>query len=385
MKKLSKAICFTLLLGLICLCFSMTVFAETESGDLGNGFSYRIDHDAKTVTIYGKGQIPEETSLLNLDFDIYQNYTLIINDGVENAPNNYYWFKKVFLGKDVQDLPIRSNYFAGNDIYYELDPQNSYFSIYNNCLYTKDFKKLVYYFPDKEPNDFHPNLQIIGKGAFIGYCGPTSIDKTETIVIPWGVTTIEDDAFTSPDAIEVFYVIPDTAVHLGTASDDGEHGPTHYHFPLWIPSRNNPTAWNTWMNGKMGLPQAYLADQQEYHSISDIPYDNIASYYDLKPNSLKTFQNGKTYYFDSNYKMLKGWNYADGTWYYFNDYGAAVVKIWLKSGGKWYFMQADGTMATNKWIQWYGKWYYVGSDGAMYANRYTPDGYWVNANGVWVK
>ena len=48
-------------------------------------------------------------------------------------------------------------------------------------------------------------------------------------------------------------------------------------------------------------------------------------------------------------------------------------------------MQADGTMATDKWVQWYNKWYYVGSDGAMYANRYTPDGYWVNDSGVWVK
>ena len=54
MKKLSKAICFTLLLGLICLCFSMTVFAETESGDLGNGFSYTIDYDNKTVSMKGK-------------------------------------------------------------------------------------------------------------------------------------------------------------------------------------------------------------------------------------------------------------------------------------------------------------------------------------------
>ena len=108
-------------------------------------------------------------------------------------------------------------------------------------------------------------------------------------------------------------------------------------------------------------------------------------YYDIKPNSLKTFQNGKTYYFDSNYKMATGWKKVNGTWYYFNDYGAAVVKIWLKSGGKWYYMQQDGTMATNKWIKWYNKWYYVGKDGAMYTNRKTPDGYYVNANGVWVK
>ena len=132
---------------------------------------------------------------------------------------------------------------------------------------------------------------------------------------------------------------------------------------------------------------------------------NFYDCYGITPNSLKTFQNGKTYYFDQNCKMAKGWKQVNGNWYYFNDYGAAVVKIWLKSGGKWYFMQADGTMAKSRWIKWYnkwyyvdssgamyanrwikssGKWYYLGSDGAMYTNRYTPDGYWVNADGVWV-
>ena len=164
----------------------------------------------------------------------------------------------------------------------------------------------------------------------------------------------------------------------------------------------------------------YSKDNQEAHRVikAEIDYlakgqqpeakelDNVSSYYGLTPNSLKTFQNGKTYYFDQNCKMAKGWKQASGNWYYFNDYGAAVVKIWLKSGNKWYFMQADGTMATNKWVQWYNKWYYVGSDGAMYANRwikssgkwyylgsdgvmytnrYTPDGCWVNGSGVWVK
>ena len=109
---------------------------------------------------------------------------------------------------------------------------------------------------------------------------------------------------------------------------------------------------------------------------------NFYDCYGITPNSLKIFQNGKTYYFDQNCKMAKGWNQASGNWYYFNDYGVAVVKIWLKSGNKWYFMQADGTMATNKWIQWYNKWYYIGSDGAMYTNRYTPDGCWVNGSGV---
>ena len=79
------------------------------------------------------------------------------------------------------------------------------------------------------------------------------------------------------------------------------------------------------------------------------------------------------------------WKLIGNDWYYLNSYGAGAVKCWLKSGNKWYFMQADGSMARSQWIKWYNKWYYVGKDGAMYANRRTPDGYWVNADGVWVK
>ena len=36
------------------------------------------------------------------------------------------------------------------------------------------------------------------------------------------------------------------------------------------------------------------------------------------------------------------------------------------------------------WINWNGAYYYCGSDGAMLVNTYTPDGFYVDANGVWV-
>ena len=378
MKKLSKAICFTLLLGLICLCFSMTVFAETESGDLGNGFSYTINDDTKTITIEGQGKIPvlNDNPLYN---EKWEEYTVLLGDGITDTSNIFFYCSKINFGKNLREEPS-----VPDTCLYEVSPENPYYSDYHGCLYTKDYKKLIRYPAGKEPNDFHPDLQIIGAGSCGGYFGP-DLSKKYTFIIPWGVTTIEDKAFTAPKYNDLVYVIPDTAIHLGVASDNGEH-----HFsssPVWVPSRHNLAAWNVWYKGSEqewhGKTMAYIAGDHVYEAITDIPYNNIASYYNLKPNSLKTFQNGKTYYFDSNYKMLKGWNYADGNWYYFNDYGAAVVKIWLKSGGKWYFMQADGTMAKNKWIQWYNKWYYVGSDGAMYANRYTPDGYWVNASGVW--
>ena len=38
-------------------------------------------------------------------------------------------------------------------------------------------------------------------------------------------------------------------------------------------------------------------------------------------------------------------------------------------------------MAANRWI---GN-YYVGASGAMYVSRYTPDGYYVDSDGVWMK
>jgi glucan-binding YG repeat protein len=42
-------------------------------------------------------------------------------------------------------------------------------------------------------------------------------------------------------------------------------------------------------------------------------------------------------------------------------------------------------MARNEWITLDGKSYYLGSDGGMYVSEYTPDGYWVDSNGVWVQ
>lgn len=387
MRKGLKSICILCASSLmVCFGFSMMVSAKTETGDLGGGFTYTINDEEKTITIDGKGDFPfDSLSALPEERD---DYTLIINDGITSWPSEGLSGKIVF-GKDVKTIsnPFmhEMNYREGK---FEVSPENPYYASYNGCLYTKDYKKLLVYAAGQIPNNYHPNLQIIGKRAFTSYFVSTAYgNSVETIVIPWGVTIIEDEAFYAPRT-NLNYVIPDTAIHLGTASREIEN--THaYFYPCWIPSRNNRAAWDTWYKGDElewhGKQMAYIADGWGYETITEIPADNIASYYGLKPNSLKTFQNGKTYYFDKNYKMVKGWNYADGNWYYFNDYGAAVVKCWKQSGGKWFYLQADGTMAKNKWVEWYNKWYYVGADGAMYANRYTPDGYWVNSSGVWGK
>ena len=278
--------------------------------------------------------------------------------------------KTITIGKDEKEFQKLSAY---DTCYrYEVDSQNPYYASYDGAVYTKDYTKLLWVDENRISIQFHPNLQIIGEGAFGNYT------RVKRLVIPWGVTTMEGNNFwLHTDDV----IIPDTLINIST---DVISKYTRYFY--LVASENNKQVQKTLdTNPEVIRGESPVSYTPAYHIEGDeIPW-NFYDCYGITPNSLKTFQNGKTYYFDQNCKMAKGWKQASGNWYYFNDYGAAVVKIWLKSGGKWYFMQADGTMATNKWIQWYNKWYYVGSDGAMYANCYTPDGYWVNGSGVWVK
>ena len=88
---------------------------------------------------------------------------------------------------------------------------------------------------------------------------------------------------------------------------------------------------------------------------------------------------------------------------------AATEGTWIENGTK--FQKTDGSIARNEWIEGENKsYFYVGADGsyvtgwqhiketngsashdyyfnpadgAMFYDTYTPDGYWVNADGVW--
>lgn len=58
-----------------------------------------------------------------------------------------------------------------------------------------------------------------------------------------------------------------------------------------------------------------------------------------------------------------GWQYIDNLWYCFNE------NDYMKTG----------------WILYKDVWYYCGESGAMLVNTTTPDGYYVNGDGVWVQ
>lgn len=77
---------------------------------------------------------------------------------------------------------------------------------------------------------------------------------------------------------------------------------------------------------------------------------------------------GKTYYFDANWNMVTGWcKDIDNNYYLFE---------WEKNGN-------EGAMVTG-WRMINGNYYYFGQDGKLLTYTFTPDGYFVNADGVCV-
>ncbi len=139
--------------------------------------------------------------------------------------------------------------------------------------------------------------------------------------------------------------------------------------------------------------------------LADTPNAGGASGTSLSTGTAKIRANRKAVWVQDDrgwkYKEASGayvqdrWLQIGGQWYFFNA-GAYMHTGWLQSGGKWYYLQpaagaAQGRMET-EWIMDKGKHYYLEStgsqgkpQGAMYAAEYTPDGYYVGADGAWLK
>ncbi len=95
-----------------------------------------------------------------------------------------------------------------------------------------------------------------------------------------------------------------------------------------------------------------------------------------------------TWYYCDSYGIMKtGWIFNGNTWYYLDPLaGGAMASGWLqpdKSTGTWYYCDPSGAMRTG-WIHLDSGWYYLNSSGEMLADTTTPDGYYVDSNGVWI-
>ncbi|SET76759.1 Putative cell wall binding repeat-containing protein [[Clostridium] aminophilum] len=94
---------------------------------------------------------------------------------------------------------------------------------------------------------------------------------------------------------------------------------------------------------------------------------------------------GTTWYYQENGLNKTGWVQDNGNWYYLNADGKMATGFVQDGYNTYYLDQANGAMLTG-WQQIDGKWYYLSPEngGAMLRKATTPDGYFVNATGVWV-
>lgn len=110
------------------------------------------------------------------------------------------------------------------------------------------------------------------------------------------------------------------------------------------------------------------------------------------------------YYFDESGAMKENqWFQTTEGWYYADKSGAVKVDEWFQVGNKWYVASGKGTiltnvfitykdevyhfnesgvMAENEWFEVNGGWFYASKSGAILRNTTTPDGYYVNENGI---
>ena len=92
----------------------------------------------------------------------------------------------------------------------------------------------------------------------------------------------------------------------------------------------------------------------------------------------------KKYYMDENGVKLKDTITPDG--FYVNSDGEKVSYMpgWYKDGNYWRYIQKNGYYLANSWYQdTDGKYYYFNMGDVMAVNTTTPDGYYVDENGVW--
>ena len=87
-------------------------------------------------------------------------------------------------------------------------------------------------------------------------------------------------------------------------------------------------------------------------------------------------------------KVRYQWELVNGRWYTFDEQGYLKTGFFYDAGyDGWFYVDENAGMQTG-WFQINGKWYYFkdvsdGTRGIMLRNQKTPDGYFVDENGVW--
>ena len=174
--------------------------------------------------------------------------------------------------------------------------------------------------------------------------------------------------------------------------------------------------WKKWRNrwfylqdsGEMATKWKFLNDSWYFFNIYGQMETSWAS------------SDGQWYYLSKDGDMQKGWKWIDKAWYYFAESGEMKTG-WVKDMDNWYYLDSEGKMKTGElqldkyeyvlandghmltgwngnyyyrasgervkdaWTEIDSQWYYFKANAELVKNGKTPDGYTVDAKGVWLK
>ena len=93
---------------------------------------------------------------------------------------------------------------------------------------------------------------------------------------------------------------------------------------------------------------------------------------------------GESYYMNDEGIMLADTVTPDGIYVNAKGEKTNYMPGWKQDEKGWRYLMGTGNYAANTWFKDAdGKWYYFNIGGYMVTDKETPDGYYVNADGVW--
>ena len=86
---------------------------------------------------------------------------------------------------------------------------------------------------------------------------------------------------------------------------------------------------------------------------------------------------------DGNLKSLSGWQFFEGTWYWFENSAVASRNKWIRDNGSWYWLSDNGRMATGTFATSDGALWHATSSGALLVGPgWVWDGAWYLVEGT---